>query len=126
MASVPIMDVMSIELSSITITTFQLPKMLSFYEHLGIKLQVVKVDKGSQFHKGHLGPFEFVLCQAIGSTLSDIPRLQISVVVANCAGVTGRLVEQGFDCVMDPADLQGRITSIFRDPDGNTIEIIQK
>lgn len=114
---------MSIRFSSITVTTFQLPKMLSFYEILGVQFDLTKVDKGSQLYRAKMNDIEFVLCEAVGGSYTEIPRLQLSFSVSNCEQTSVKLVSAGFYCILDPADLQGRKTSIFNDPDGNTVEI---
>lgn len=97
--------------------------MLSFYEILGVKFDLTKVDKGSQLYRAKLNDVEFVLCEAIGGVYTEIPRLQLSFSVSSCKQTFDKLTSLGFSCILDPADLQGRQTSIFNDPDGNTVEI---
>lgn len=112
-----------IRLSSITVTTKQLPKMLSFYEILGAHFEVVKVDKGSQFYRANLNGLEFVIGVSVAAEFTLLPRLQLSFNVPCTQSAFEKLSSSGFECILDPSEIQGRLTSIFADPDGNTVEI---
>ncbi len=115
------------QLTSITISTAQLPYMLAFYQVLGLAFQVTKVDKGTEMHRSQgFGP-EIILYGAPSSEKASHPTIHLGFKVSDLEQMFGELKKLvGVHCIMDPSFVPGGKKAIVLDPDGHAVELFEE
>jgi lactoylglutathione lyase len=114
------------QLTSITISTGQLPHMLAFYQALGLVFQVTNVDKGSEMHKAKGVVPDFVLYSAASSEQASKPSIQLGFKVSHLDQKFAELKRlSGVHCILDPSAVPGGRKAIVLDPDGHAVELFE-
>ncbi len=111
-------------LTQITLATVRTPEMVRFYDTLfGAQLQAVRAYGATLYH-GALAGIPFVICpNEIAGVEAQQSRHQLTFRVADLSGLL-QIVEIAGGSVHTSA-AESVIGAILRDPDGNTIEVIQ-
>jgi lactoylglutathione lyase len=126
---------MSVKLIALTMNTANLPDQIEFYKGLGFVLEPVRVSKGSEYFRarprdssaGAQGIlFEINLFGLQDKVNSATPILQLCFSVAELDEVYKKLSSvPGVQSLLEPTDMPDGRKAIVKDPDGNSIEIIE-
>jgi lactoylglutathione lyase len=126
---------MSVNLIALTMNTANLAQQIDFYKGLGFDLEPIKISKGSEFYRARPrvsspGPqgilFEINLFGLQDKANSATPILQLCFSVGNLEEVFRNLTRiVGVESLLDPTDMPDGRKAIVKDPDGNSIEIIE-
>ena len=114
----------SVQLTQITLATTHLPEMVKFYSTIfGTTFQTTEVYGGTLYH-GTLAGIPLIICpNDIAGVEAKQSRHQLTFRVPDLLGLL-QIVEIAGGGI-DTAPAESVISAILRDPDGNTIEIIQ-
>ena len=114
----------SIELTHITLAAIRIPEMVKFYSTIfGTKFQTTQVYGGTMYH-GTLAGIPFIICpNEIAGVEAKQSRHQLTFRVPDLIGLLQIVEIAGGGVHTAPAELI--VSAIIRDPDGNTIEVIQ-
>jgi len=113
-----------VQLSQITLATVRTPEMVKFYDTLfGTHLQAT-VSYGKTLYHGTLAGIPLVICpNEIAGVEAEQSRHQLTLRVADLSGLL-QLVEIAGGGIHTAA-AETILSAILRDPDDNTIEVIQ-
>ena len=113
-----------VELSQITLATVRTLEMVKFYNTLfGTHLQAIE-SQGTTLYHGTLAGIPLVICpNEIAGVEAEQSRHQLTLRVADLSGLL-QIVEIAGGGI-HTAPVETIISAILRDPDGNTIEVIQ-
>jgi predicted enzyme related to lactoylglutathione lyase len=117
----------AVEIDKITIAVADLAKMKGFYGRaLGIEFTDIDMQ-GAKLAVAKLGALEILLCpkQLAGITATE-NTVQLRFVVADVKAAHAAAVAAGGASIAEPQDGGGRLTSAVRDPDGNSLELIER
>jgi predicted enzyme related to lactoylglutathione lyase len=114
----------SVQLSQITLATTRTPEMVKFYDAIfGTQLQAV-VSYGTTLYHGTLAGIPLVICpNEIAGVEAKQSRHQLTLRVAHLSGLL-QIVEIAGGGVHTSV-AESVVSAILRDPDDNTIEVIQ-
>jgi predicted enzyme related to lactoylglutathione lyase len=107
-----------------SIATIHTPEMVRFYNTLfGAQLQATEVH-GSTLYHGTLAGIQLIMHpDEIGGVNGEESRHQLSLRVPDLSGLL-EIVEIAGGSIETPA-VESVVSAILRDPDDNTIELIQ-
>jgi len=112
------------QITQMTLATTRTAEMVAFYDTLfGTRLQAVKAFGATLYH-GTLAGIPLVICpNEIAGVEAKQSRHQLTLRVADLLGLL-QLVEIAGGGIHTSV-AESIISAILRDPDGNTIEVIQ-
>lgn len=117
---------MSIKLKAITINTANLQGLRDFYTGLGLQFEKAAVFRGSEVYRAVLDGIEISLFGMMDRNNAPTPPLQLSFQVQQMENVVGTIKRiPGVSVLLEPTDLPDGRKTILKDPDGNSVEIIQ-
>lgn len=113
-----------VQLTQITLATTHTAKMVKFYNTLfGAELQPTEAY-GTTLYNGSLAGIPLVICpNEIAGVQAEQSRHQLSFRVADLAAILSRVEAAGGSIETPMPDPLTQ--AILRDPDGNTIEVMQ-
>lgn len=113
-----------IQLTQMTLATTRTREMVKFYNTLfGAHLQAIEAS-GTTLYHGTLAGIPFVICpNEIAGVEAEQSRHQLTLRVADLFGLL-QIVEIAGGGIHTSA-AESVISAILRDPDGNTIEVVQ-
>ena len=113
-----------VQLTQMTLATTRTPEMVKFYDTLfGTQLQATEAY-GTTLYHGMLAGFPLVICpNEIAGVEAEQSRHQLTLRVVDLSGLLQNVESAGGTIETPVSDLSTR--AILRDPDGNTIEVIQ-
>jgi len=113
-----------VQLTQLTLATTRTPEMARFYDTLfGTQLQATEAY-GTTLYHGTLAGIPLILCpNEIAGVQAEQSRHQLTLRVADLSGLLQIVEIAGGGIHTAPAELI--VGAILRDPDGNTIEVIQ-
>jgi len=113
-----------VQLSQITLATVRTAEMVKFYDTLfGTQLQATR-SYGTTLYHGTLAGIPLVICpNEIAGVEAKQSRHQLTLRVADLSGLLQIVEIAGGGIHTAPAELI--VSAILRDPDGNTIEVVQ-
>ena len=114
----------SVQLTQITLAATRIPEMVKFYDTLfGTELQAIAAY-GTTLYHGRLAGIPLVICpNEIAGVKAEQSRHQLTLRVADLLGLL-QIVEIAGGGIHSSA-AEAIISAILRDPDGNTIEVVQ-
>lgn len=112
-------------IDKITIAVADMEKMHHFYQQVfGIKFQPVSMA-GYTLQTAVVDDFELMLCpKELAGVAATINTIQLRFVVADADGAYRQAIAAGGIPITEPQIIEGRNHASFRDPDGNSLEII--
>ena len=113
-----------VQLAQMTLATTRTPEMVKFYDTLfGTALQATEMY-ATTLYRGSLAGIPLILCpNEIAGVEAEQSRHQLTLRVADLSSLL-HMVETAGGSIESP--IKDTLTSaILRDPDGNTIEVIQ-
>jgi lactoylglutathione lyase len=117
---------MQSKLFRITLNSSQPELLLRFYSVLGFHFSQKQVDKGSLAWLGQLGEMALEV-YGIKETFSGrSPNVQLSFQVAGIESIIEKVRDLKLQIMMEPLQSSIGTIAIVMDPDGRSIELIQK
>lgn len=113
-----------IQLTQMTLATTRTPEMVKFYDTLfGTQLQANEVY-GTTLYRGALAGIPLVICpNEIAGVEAEQSRHQLALRVADLSSLLQNVESAGG--IIETPITDSLTSAILRDPDGNTIEVIQ-
>jgi len=113
-----------VQLTQMTLATTRTSEMVKFYNSLfGTELQPTEAY-GTTLYKGNLAGIPLVICpNEIAGVQAEQSRHQLAFRVADLAAILSRVKAAGGSIETQITD--SLTQAILKDPDGNTIEIMQ-
>jgi predicted enzyme related to lactoylglutathione lyase len=113
-----------LQLTQMTLATIRTPEMVKFYDALfGTQLQASEVY-GTTLYRGILAGIPLLLCpNEIAGVEAEQSRHQLALRVADLSNLLQQVETAGG--VIDSPAADSLTRAVLRDPDGNTIELIQ-
>lgn len=116
-----------VSVSSMTVKTSNMTALVEFYKIIGLDLKPKQVKLGSEIFKTEIGGVELIFYPVDGKEISFPPPFQLSFVVPDLDVVFHQLaLLSNATVVMDPIELPDGKMAVVLDPDGHSIELIQK
>ena len=118
-----------VAIDKITIAVVNMDAMKTFYARaFGAELKDIDMGGGVKLAGGRLGAYELLFCpREIAGVVAEQNTIQLRFVVPDVAASHKTALESGGTAISPDAQRQGdRATWDVRDPDGNSIELIQK
>jgi predicted enzyme related to lactoylglutathione lyase len=116
-----------LKIDKLTIAVTNIDSMGIFYSNL-LDIKMEKIDLGDTFLlKGNTDNFELLLCpKAIAGIDATQNNIQLRFQVENLSQITTQCVESGGTIINEISESTEVNIGAVRDPDGNSIELIQK
>jgi predicted enzyme related to lactoylglutathione lyase len=116
-----------LKIDKLTIAVTNIDSMGIFYSNL-LDIKMGKIDLGDTFLlKGNTDNFELLLCpKAIAGIDATQNNIQLRFQVENLSQITTQCVESGGTIINEISESTEVNIGAVRDPDGNSIELIQK
>jgi predicted enzyme related to lactoylglutathione lyase len=116
-----------LKIDKLTIAVTNIDSMGIFYSNL-LDIKMEKIDLGDTFLlKGNTDNFELLLCpKAIAGIDATQNNIQLRFQVENLSQITTQCVESGGTIINEITESTEVNIGAVRDPDGNSIELIQK
>ena len=112
------------QLAKITLATTRTVEMVRFYDMLFDTQLQAKEIQGVTFHNGTLAGIPLLICpNEIAGVEAEQSRHQLALRVADLESLLGRVESVGG--LIETPMTESMTEAILRDPDGNTIEVIQ-
>jgi len=115
---------MTIQLTKMTLATTRTAEMVRFYDTLfGTQFQPQEIH-GITFYNGALGGILILICpNEIARVDAKQSRHQLAIRVGDLKSLLGKVESLGG--LIETPITESMTEAIIRDPDGNTIEVIQ-
>lgn len=114
----------SVQLSQITLATTRTPEMVKFYDTLFSTALQARDVYGTTLYRGSLAGIPLIICpNEIAGVEAEQSRHQLALRVVDLSSLLQN-VERAGGVIETPA-ADSLTSAILRDPDGNTIEVIQ-
>ena len=116
-----------IHIDKITIAVENIKKVANFYSKT-FNIQLKEIDCGEfSMYAGKMGNIQILFCpKSIAGITATENTIQIRIVVENIDETIDKGIQSGGEQINDIQVNNGVKVSALRDPDGNSIEIIQK
>lgn len=116
-----------VRIDKVVIAVTDLDRMGTFYvEVFGAKLKDVDLG-GAKLKAGTLGSLEFVLCpKEVAGVQADQNTIQLRFVVEDITRAVEAATKAGGQVIDAVRSADGAKTAAVRDPDGNSVELIEK
>jgi len=113
-----------VQLTQMTLATTRTSEMVKFYDTLfGTALQATEVY-GTTLYRGTLAGIPLIICpNEIAGVEAEQSRHQLTLRVADLSSLL-QMVE-AVSGIIESTATDSLISAILRDPDGNTIEVMQ-
>jgi predicted enzyme related to lactoylglutathione lyase len=115
-----------ITVDKITIAVGRMDEMVEFYEKVfGISFRAFEAF-GGQLNTAKMGSMELLLCpKKIAQVEADINTIQLRFVVADVVQSLKDGLKSGGKQLSDVQEQDGMLLAALRDPDRNSLELIQ-
>ena len=101
--------------------------MLRFYSELGLAFDTVSVRQGTQYFRSFIGTIEFMIYEVSKDLKSKYPACQFTFEVQNLLEIVAKLnVVEGVTIILDPTLMPDGHKCILTDPDGHSVELVEK
>lgn len=118
---------MSSELISVTLNTANLAALVEFYSFLGFPLKKASVSHGSELYRAQQGNIELCLFGLVEKKNTASPVLQLGFHVSALKDLFPWIkCVDGVTVILEPTELPGGLKAIVKDPDGNSVELIEQ
>ncbi len=113
-------------IDKVTLAVASMDKMVAFYSHvLGVDFEAREMF-GHVLHSGHWKGIELLLCpKDLAGVDADINTIQLRFQITDLAAAHARGLAQGGVSLNEPGSSEGVLSSALRDPDGNSLELIE-
>ncbi|MCP4580195.1 MAG: hypothetical protein GY839_01160 [candidate division Zixibacteria bacterium] len=114
-------------IDKITIAVGKIDETVKFYsETFGISFNVMEIE-GNKLYKGLLGDIEILLCpKAFAGIEATENTIQLRFVISDISVAIDKGVKSGGTILNDIFKSEGISYASLRDPNGNSLELIQK
>mgnify|MGYP002625599117 CR=1 FL=1 len=114
-----------ITIDKITVAVGKMAEMVDFYSRVfGVTLQPVEMF-GATLFAGALGEVELLFCpKKIAGVEANSNTIQLRFIVDDVEAAYKKAVESGGKLIFDLQEHEGRQQCAFRDPDGNSFELV--
>ena len=118
---------MGIAFTSITLNTPNLQNMVRFYEILGCQFNKVKISVGGELFRSVLKEFELSLMSIPSAELTKNPKVMMGFRVQDLdKKIAGLSMIPGVIVILEPTLMADGKKAIVLDPDGQSIELLEK
>ena len=115
---------MTIQLTNMTLATTRTEEMVRFYDTLFDTQFQAKEIQGATFYNGTLAGVPVLICpNEIAGVKAEQSRHQLTLRVADLMSLLGQVESVGGR--IETPMTESMTEAILRDPDGNTIEVMQ-
>ena len=115
---------MTIQLTKMTLATTRTVEMVRFYDALFETQFQAQEIQGATFYNGTLAGIPILICpNEVARVEAEQSRHQLAVRVADLKSLLGQVESAGG--LIETPITESMTEAILRDPDGNTIEVIQ-